>query len=465
MANPWNELDGQGFSSRHWGLDEAERQQAQLTKGGVPVDAIAPCLQGDGVFVLNEDGQRQALTAFSELLASNLSLARFVPASGAASRMFAPMRGELSDVVVQALAVNGHQLPMLQPEDMASLNPADRAQAIATELLAPNPGWSNLPKGLIPFHRYPNGDVRTPFEEHAREWHALAPGQRLHFTVPPQFLEAIRDLLDSKGFGAVDFSIQSSETDTLALDLQSNELARDAQGQLLFRPGGHGALLHNLNAMPDDFVFIRNIDNVVPQHRMGARNEVQRWMGGEAYRLTQERNALTESLKEGDPSAMDRAVLWLQGFSKDAQPLAHDQLLDALNRPIRVAGMVPNEGEAGGGPFWIRLKGGDVVPAIVEGAELNEGMLGHGTHFNPVDICCSLTDPNGVSYDLSQFAAHELFFTAKEDWNGRPIRILERPGLWNGAMANWLTRFIEVPADTFAPVKSILDLMDTGRWK
>ena len=127
--------------------------------------------------------------------------------------------------------------------------------------------------------------------------------------------------------------------------------------------------------------------------------------------------------------------------------------------------MVPNEGEAGGGPFWIRLKGGDVVPAIVEGAELNEGMLGQGTHFNPVDICCSLTDPNGVSYDLSQFAAHELFFTAKKDWNGRPIRILERPGLWNGAMANWLTRFIEVPADTFAPVKSILDLMDTGRWK
>tara|TARA_B110000285_G_C15139717_1_gene629895 strand:- start:3790 stop:5187 length:1398 start_codon:yes stop_codon:yes gene_type:complete len=465
MDKPWKEQDGRGFTKRQWDLDEAERQHAQLTKGGVPVDATTPCIHGDGIHMLNDEEKRLATIAFSELLTSNKKLTRFVPASGAASRMFAPLRGDLSPEVVETLAVNGHRLPMLNTEAHASLNPMDRAQAIATELLAPNPGWSKLPKGLIPFHRYPNGDVRTPFEEHAAEWQDLAPGQRIHFTVPEPHLNSIRILLENKGFDAIDFSIQSSETDTLALDLESKELARDAQGQLLFRPGGHGALLHNMNAISDDFVFIRNIDNVVPQHRMAARNEAQRLLGGEAYRLTQERNALVMSLRQEELGSMERAIAWLRGFSKDERVHSREQLLDALNRPIRVAGMVPNEGDAGGGPFWIRLKGGAVVPAIVEGAELKSGMLGKGTHFNPVDICCSLTGQDGLAYDLNQFAAHELFFTAEKDWNGRPIRILERPGLWNGAMAHWLTRFIEVSGDTFAPVKSVLDLMDINRWK
>ena len=465
MDNPWNEGDVRAFDLRQWPVEEAQRQREQLVQGGIPVDAVAPCIQGDGIFVLTDEDKRRAVKVFAELLASNLTLARFVPASGAASRMFAPLRGEMVEDVVRALATNGHRLPMFQKEQYDQLSAADRATAMAKDLLAPNPGWSSLPKGLVPFHRYPAGDVRTPFEEHAHEWESLAPGHRLHFTVPSTYRSQIRSLLKEKGFDRVDFSVQSAETDTVALDLESKQLARDAQGELLFRPGGHGALLHNLNELQTDFVFIRNIDNVVPKHRMAARNEVQHWMGGEAYRLTNERNALVSSVNQGGQEALDDAAAWLDGFSKDTRTLTRNQLLEALDRPIRVAGMVPNEGKAGGGPFWIRLKEGNAVPSIVEGAELKGGMLGQGTHFNPVDICCSLMDASGKPYDLNQFAAHDLFFTATKDWNGSSIRILERPGLWNGAMANWLTRFVEVPADTFAPVKSVLDLMEESRWK
>lgn len=465
MDNPWNQEDLRAFNLRKWPVEEAERQQKRLVQGGLPVDIVAPCIQRDGIFVLNKEEKRLAIKAYSELLVSNKKLARFVPASGAASRMFASIRGEMSEEVVNALALNGHHLPMLQKKKYGSLDAANRATSMVHDLLASEPGWTNFPKGLVPFHRYPGGDTRTPFEEHAHEWHALAPGRRLHFTVPSNSLNQIRELLERKGLNQIDFSIQSNETDTMALDLESMRLARDAQDQLLFRPGGHGALLPNLNAMKMDFVFIRNIDNVVPKHRMAARNKVQRWMGGEAYRLTQERNALVDSIKQGSQDALKRASAWLDGFSRDAQKRTRDQLLDALERPIRVAGMVPNEGNAGGGPFWIRLKEGNAIPAIVEAAERNEGMLGQGTHFNPVDICCSLMDSSGKPYDLNQFAAHDLFLTSKKDWNGKSIRILERPGLWNGSMANWLTRFIEIPADTFAPVKSVLDLMDASRWK
>lgn len=465
MESPWNEQDVQDFSSRGWKLDEVERQKIQLEKSGVHSDVLAPCVAGDGIFVLNANEKRTAKTAFSELLASSKTLARFVPASGVASRMFAPVRGNLSEEVVHVLADKGQRLPMLQAENYSDMKPGVRALTMARDLLAPDPGWSNWPKGLIPFHRYANGDTRTPFEEHAHEWHALAPGERLHFTVPFPFRASILNLIRSKGFDGAELSVQASQTDTLALNIESNQLVRDAHGKLLFRPGGHGALLHNLNLISDDFVFIRNIDNVVPQHRMPGRNEVQTWMGGEAYRLTQERNALVHSLRIGSRQAIENARVWLGDFHNDLRERTADQLLEALNRPIRVAGMVPNEGQPGGGPFWLRLQSGNVVPAIVEGDEMKESMLRKGTHFNPVDICCSLTDPDGASYDLIQFASRDLFFTAMKDWEGQSIRILERPGLWNGAMASWLTRFIEVPSDTFAPVKSVLDLMDESRLK
>jgi hypothetical protein len=465
METPWTEQDIQSFTSRHWNLEEVESQKAQLLKGASRVNIHSSCLLGNGIFALDAAEKHRAILAFSELLNSKNTLGRFIPASGAASRMFACLRGEVSDEILDDLSIRGHRLPMLEASSYEGVSPLLRAKALIKDLLDPASGWAGLPKGLIPFHRYSNGDVRTPFEEHAYEWQALAPGHRLYFTVPLPFRNAIGDLLNEKGFQGTELDIQSAETDTLALDIETDQWVRDEHGHLLFRPGGHGALLQNLNAIQDDFIFIRNIDNVVARHHMSARNEVQSWIGGEAFRLTEERNSLVHSIRSGSDEAIIHAMDWLQQFSKNESDRTSDELLESLDRPIRVAGMVANDGDAGGGPFWIRLNSGDIVPAIVEGAEMEESRLGQGTHFNPVDMCCSINDPNGSAYDLTKFASTDSFFTAKKNWKGRSIRILERPGLWNGAMTNWLTRFIEVPPETFAPVKSILDLMDDRRMK
>jgi len=230
---------------------------------------------------------------------------------------------------------------------------------------------------------------------------------------------------------------------------------------LLFRPGGHGALLKNLMevAQTAPFVLIRNIDNVVGSHLMAKRNEEGAVLLGECLRLTEERNALIEQASPDDAAWRQQATDWLKPFNA-AVGDDPKNLLEALDRPIRVAGMVRNEGAPGGGPFWVRYRSGWVAPAIVESAELPPGALGSGTHFNPVDLVCSTRHFDGSTYNLDAFQDASMYFTAEKDWEGRPIRIYERPGLWNGSMANWLTRFIEVPSETFAPVKTVMDLLD-----
>lgn len=467
MTHSWNDEDLLAFDLRNWSPDVALEQRNQLTLGAHSVAAIEACTIGMGLHALTLQQVDRAVAFFKELSSSDKEQVRFVPASGAASRMFSELRGSLSPAVSALLEQEGHRLPMLDPDVFAQVPFSQRASCIVAQLLGENSGWDSLPKGLIPFHQYADGSALTPFEEHANEWSQLAPDGRLHFTVPLAFDSQIKERLSRAGYSDVETSVQTPETDTLALDLASGALARDAEGGLLFRPGGHGALLHNLNALQSDYVFIRNIDNVVPAHRIEERNHVQRILGGEAFRLTEERDALIRDLLQENSGASERASEWLQAFMKNL-PLSEIQSpldwIPFLNRPIRLAGMVPNEGKAGGGPFWIQLANGHTALAIVEGAELEAGMLGEGTHFNPVDLCCSVADYHGTPFDLNEFAAHDMVFTAEKDWNGQRIRILERPGLWNGAMAHWLTRFIEVPARTFAPVKSVLDLLDTERW-
>lgn len=465
MGLPWTAQDEADFEGRGWTLSEAQAQLNQLVAGGRSVAIVRPCSAGDGIHVLAEVERLRAIEAGVEVLEGSNDVACFVPASGAATRMFAPLRGERSRETDALLEVRVMLFPFwssCQRDALAALRPEDRVNQAVEWILDGSTGWSHLPKGLIPFHRYADGVSRTSFEEHASEWELLAGEAPLHFTVSKDFQSEIESLFARSHH--ISTSIQLPETDTLAWDEASGDVARHADGRLLFRPGGHGALLRNLTQLDADFVFIRNIDNVVPAQRMPMRNQEQQVLLGHCASLVKERNALLNSALNGEADWQDRAFHWLRMFDERAfEYLSEEALIGLLNRPIRVAGMVVNEGAPGGGPFWIHQSNGSVVPSIVEGSELPTGGLTGGTHFNPVNLVCHGKDYKGHSYDLDGFTDGSRFFTGFKDWNGKAIRILERPGLWNGGMDGWLTRFVEVPVATFAPVKTLFDLLDDVR--
>lgn len=465
MGLPWTAQDEADFQARGWSSSEVQAQLNQLVAGGQSVTVVRPCMAGDGIHVLAEAERLRAVQAGAEVLGGSSDVACFVPASGAATRMFAPLRGERSSETDAQLEKHAMHFPFwssCQRDALAALRPEDRVEQTVEWILDSSSGWSHLPKGLIPFHRYSNGHAKSSFEEHAAEWELLAGGAPLHFTVPRAFHSDIESLFAGKHH--ITTSIQLPGTDTLAWDEAAGDVARNEDGRLLFRPGGHGALLRNLDQLDAEYVFIRNIDNVVPAQRMPMRNEEQRVLLGHCALLVQERNGLLTSALNDESDWRDHAIRWLSAFDQGAlEALSEEALIGLLNRPIRVAGMVVNEGAPGGGPFWIRQSNGSVVPSIVEGAELPTGGLTGGTHFNPVNLVCHSKDHQGKPYDLSAFTDGSRFFTGVKDWNGKAIRILERPGLWNGGMDGWLTRFVEVPAATFSPVKTVFDLVDDAR--
>lgn len=469
MNSGTSQNDSDALKSRGWTLDSIKQQEAQLRSGCQPVEAVSTCEVGHGIFILTSEARTTAQVALKKSIEDGASWVRFVPASGAASRMFAGMLEPRESHTEEELKLRAQDFPFWSEKhrqkliDMPAL---ERPAQAAAWMLDPEKGWSRLPKGLIPFHQQANGVAFNSFQEHTAEWSDLLGDAAMHFTVPGAFRDEIEALLAMTGNQNIETSVQHPSTDTVALGIDDDALVRHPDGGLLFRPGGHGALLQNLDAIEGDFICIRNIDNVVPASRMKDRNLEQEILMGECARLTAERNALVAALHSKGFDAVHDAVQWLLSFDENAQKHATDVALclKALDRPIRVAGMVKNTGEPGGGPFWVRQSNGWISPAIVESAELPEGMKGKGTHFNPVDIVCSVkrSDGNGI-YDLIDFADGAMFFTAQKEWQGKPIRILERPGLWNGAMAHWLTRFIEVPNSTFAPVKTVMDLLKPER--
>jgi hypothetical protein len=258
----------------------------------------------------------------------------------------------------------------------------------------------------------------------------------------------------------IHYQTQHPSTDLLAWDLEQDGILRD-EGRLVWRPGGHGALLKNLEEVGGDLVFIRNIDNVVDERRMTQRARWQSMLGGRALTLKEERDSILRALRKGEAGAGNRALEFLASFIEfKTLPDSAEEIERHLDRPIRVAGMVVNSGQPGGGPFWIADANGHLRPGIAESAELEPGLMASGTHFNPVDMACILTDADGLPHRLSDFADANAFFTAEKTYGARPIRILEHPGLWNGGMAGWLTEFVEVPSEIFAPVKTVFDLLD-----
>jgi len=475
---------------------------------------LRPCTAGDGIRVLTAGDVEESIAAFERARLGN-RFQKFVPASGAATRMFRALLRFLNDdrtwsrEEIRKAAGDGEEefvelerflggLPRFAfsgelaalvaagGTDIETLAAKGDYRPILGALLRPDGmGFGSLPKGQIPFHRY-GRTSRTPFEEHLVEAALYAMNTdrvcRLHFTVSPEHEERFHAILASAGKNLekkhgvrydVTFSCQKRSTDTLSVDAE-NRLFRGADGSLLLRPGGHGALIENLNDLGGDLVFIKNIDNVTPRQLLPEVFAWKKTLAGFLVTLQKEAFRLLDLLENenGPGGALDEAAR----FSDEvfAAPLPADAgtpkekrafLVDRLDRPVRVCGMVINRGDPGGGPFWVDEGNGRSSLQIVESAQIDprseerQRILASATHHNPVDMVCGLRDRRGEPYDLHRFIDPDAVFVSGKSMGGRKLKALERPGLWNGAMAGWNTVFVEVPPETFGPVKVLTDLL------
>ena len=503
------QLQGKGIS-----LEVVGGQLATFQRG-IPFTTLErPCTVGDGISIFTSSELDHYVKIFHPEMMSG-RVTKFVPASGAASRMFKALLTCWNELESGDEA-NSTNLPSIN-EDQQALNQfienlqlfpffddlqtevskeghtiaelldTGRYMPLLSHLLfSPGLNYTTLPKGLIKFHRYAD-HIRTPIEEHVVESHEYAKDStgrtRLHFTVSPEHESLMRHHVDAIGHRVertvenldVTFSQQKLSTETIAVDLH-NRPFRSADGQLVFRPGGHGALLENLNDTKADIVFIKNIDNVVPDQLKETTYLYKKALGGLLVSVQRQVFAFLETLSHGHLSEeqIHEMASFAQStlatsipleFSKISRQRQITYLIDRFNRPIRVCGMVKNTGEPGGGPFWVRQPDGSLSLQIVEASQVasDSSQQQHtwqsSTHFNPVDMVCGVQDFQGHPFDLTQFSDPDTGFISTKSFEGRELKALELPGLWNGGMAKWNTIFVEVPPITFNPVKTIFDLL------
>lgn len=473
-------------------VEAVDVQINNFIKGFPQIQLKAPAIPGSGIVILSEEDESRYISIFENSLNSGLSTLKFVPASGAASRMFKDLfefiDSESDDENEFIQQFFTHIEKFAFHKQLTELAPdASHKELVRKLLSADGLGYGIKPKGLLLFHKYKTGN-RTPFEEHLVEAASYCTGAngiaKIHFTVSPEHLDGFKELLEKvktvyqKRFGIsfdVSFSFQHKFTDTIAVDANNKPLI-DNEGNLLFRPGGHGALIENLSSLDADVIFIKNIDNVVPDR---LKHDTKRYKKALAGMLVNVRNKAFTYLEklEKSASAADTELLnKIETFAKKELYIdfAHNFsdndskrkfLIEKLNRPIRICGMVKNEGEPGGGPFWAINSDGTVSLQIVEKAQIDLSnqaqleMLNGSTHFNPVDLICSTRNFKGEKFDLKQFVDHNTGFISTKSKDGVELKALELPGLWNGAMSDWNTIFVEVPISTFNPVKTINDLL------
>lgn len=444
----WKQKDVRAFAARGWTVEVAEEQVKQLREGHRSRNVGRACTADSGIAEWTERERGERVAFAKERMRAGRQVAGFVPASGAATRMFKDLHPPLDPKVAVRLLAAWPALPF------ASLFPESDVEELAGQILE---RFAALPKGEVPFFTGPDGSPQTAFEAHRAEWQALGGGP-LVFTVPPAFKADVPERY--VGWEDVRWEVQHPATDALAWNVSRNELARTAGGDLLFRPGGHGALLENLASLDVSAVMMRNIDNAVDATRYEERNGWRLALLGTLWHLEAERAALWQRLRRNEPGAAASAWAWLSRFVQGVErPSTLEQWRYHLDRPLRVAGVVINTGQPGGGPFWVADSDGFFRPGIVEAAELPDGKVAEGTHFNPVDLAVSFLGLEDVRLDIRAFADEQAFFTAEKVVEGQTLRILERPGLWNGSMSGWLTRFVELPSEVFAPVKTVFDLV------
>ena len=490
-------------------LTQIEKQLSIYKNGVAKANLNRPAVINDGILKLNEE-EFQHFSKLFDTKKDNFKLKKFIPASGAASRMFKFLNEFLNEFDIENETINAYINRKNAIELIVFLAGMEKFpffKAIDNELLEEFPdfkSWnkdrqnyyfikwlldenhfdfSNKPKGVLPFHQYQN-DIATPIEEHLHEsvLYSCANGiSNLHFTVSEthklQFentLENVKRKIEDASEIKINisFSHQQKYTDSIAVGFD-NKPCRNHNGELVFRPGGHGALIENLNSLDADIVFIKNIDNVI-QNDAETIAFYKKSLAGILIELQEKVNFYLlkiDSIPENEIAPLVNFVEQQLNikvnldFSKYTLENKISNLKEILNRPIRVCGMVKNECEPGGGPFWVTDWKGNTTLQIVESAQIdfsNEKqalIASKATHFNPVDLVCGLKDYKGSKFDFRNFIDYNSGFIVEKNKFGKPIKGYELPGLWNGAMANWITIFVEVPLFTFNPVKTVNDLL------
>ena len=466
--------------------------------------SAAASVENGGIMKAEAKDFERYLAAWNAYKDGEKKIVKFVPASGAASRMFKNMfeflgadydkpttdfEKKFFDHIHDFAFYNDLNAACMDNtgKNIDALLSEQNYKAIVSNLLeAAGLNYGALPKGLLKFHRYADG-VRTPLEEHLVEGALYAAGKtgkvNIHFTVSTEHRALFEKLVAAKvgeyeaKYGAkyhISFSEQKPSTDTVAADME-NKPFRDKDGKLLFRPGGHGALIENLNDLDADIVFIKNIDNVVPDRLKADTVIYKKLLAGVLVTLQKQAFEYLELLDSGHYSheQLETIIRFVQQQLRcrrtDLKELEDADLViylrKKLNRPMRVCGMVKNVGEPGGGPFLAYNSDGTISLQILESSQIDmndpekKDMFEKGTHFNPVDLVCAVRDYKGHKFDLVKYVDKATGFISYKSKNGKDLKALELPGLWNGAMSDWNTVFVEVPLTTFNPVKTVNDLL------
>ncbi|WP_373517638.1 DUF4301 family protein [Pricia sp.] len=482
--------------------------QIETFKEGIPFVQLEKAVTvGEGISKFTPEEEKQLIERF-DAAQDEMALLKFVPASGAASRMFRALFNFLEaydpseeslddyfersgDTDMKTFHEGLTDFPFYKIVEHRITGRAsskdEEVYLFVKEMMSEDAlNYGFYPKGLLPFHKY-SDHTATPFEEHLKEASAYAKTgdtATLHFTISEQHGDMFnKEFSNCKGRVSsamqtsfnVSYSYQKPSTDTIAVDMD-NEPFRTDDGNVLFRPGGHGALIENLNEQDADIVFIKNIDNVTVPRFANDVVDSKKVLAGVLLKVQAKAFEYAKRLNDGDLTAgqLDEIKTFLESelngrlsdtFASFNIGQQIDIVKDKINRPIRICGMVKNEGEPGGGPFWVKDRNGNVSLQIIESAQIDMNrsdqadILKNATHFNPVDLVCGIKNYKGEKYDLMNFVDTKQGFITGKTKDGRELKALELPGLWNGAMAYWNTLFVEVPLQTFSPVKTVNDLL------
>ena len=458
------------------GLTEAQvEQQIENFRQGFPfLKVVRAASAGDGVLTLDDEQVASAVARYDE--AAGVDVVKFVPASGAATRMFK----ELFEFVNDDKFTDGIERLLDNIEKFAFWDelsqyivPDSPEEEIVEAIIKSGLNYGSKPKGLVTFHAYEDGN-RKAMEEHLVEGAMYArkgESVRIHFTVSKEHQAGFEKLLAERlpyyeqRFGVkydISFSVQKPSTDTIAVNPDNTPFRTD-EGGLLFRPAGHGALIENLNDIEADVVFVKNIDNVTTDARRADTITYKKALAGILLDLQQQAFAYLAQLKQGSADVAEVAQFVEQKLCiKLPADYSAETLVALLDRPIRVCGVVRNQGEPGGGPFWVEGEDGTQSLQIAESSQIapeDMHLMKSATHFNPVDLVCGVRNAAGEKFDLTQYTDPSTGFISSKSSGGRELRAQELPGLWNGAMAKWNTVLVEVPITTFSPVKVVLDLL------
>ncbi len=492
-------------------MDKAkiDAQTERFRKGFPWLDIVGPATPGHGIHVLSDDETEEAMKYADS--AETDGRCKFVPASGAASRMFKDIFAGMDEAndAVRKLSENIEDFAFYS-EDVFGKAPYEPVTVARRLLTSEGLDYGSKPKGVLKFHRYPD-EIRTALVEHFVEGQAYMRNDdgsvRLVVTISPEhrelFTRAVEEIREKyeRRYNVsynVSFTVQDKETDTIAVDMDNRPFLKE-DGSILTRPAGHGALIYNLNSLDEELVSIKNIDNVCIERLLPETLKWKKVLIGRALMLRDRIRGYIYSMQQLTGMRKEMSDLaWIPAYNVNlddpfstpecqmlcneieafllselsiSMPPAKDcrdraqKIMAKLNRPIRVCGMVKNEGEPGGGPFIVREKDGSTSLQILESAQIDKdrpeelAKLQAATHFNPVDIVCCLKDADGVKFNLPDYVDEETGLISGKSWHGRELKALELPGLWNGSMSDWNTMFVEVPSATFNPVKTVLDLL------